>query len=270
MFFVLLTNCKNQKLVEAKTRESQAAPTLVVMEPRISRGSASTGENRSRTDSSASSNQKATGSGYVPLQFENSLGKIQVSNIQCPRKLLDLMSLSEKRAHASDKTSTPAESEPVKPLARKELTEFRKLLLEIERLYLILLKIDYEDKRMAALPDDQRQPHVELRQQLCRQLFDGITRQADPAAGGSSVRLNIQIASIRKGCALIFRSLQLLHDVRQKEVIITDLLDEENFHLIANQKDKELYSLDYLKILFEAMKSINPSLTDEELTKVSF
>lgn len=253
--------------MEAKTRDSQTAPTLVVMEPRIARGAAS-------TDSGG--NQKAPGSNYVPLQFENSLGKIQVSNIQCPRKLLDLMSLSEKRAQASDQTVSTAstnEPEPAKPLARKELTKFRKLLLEIERLYLILLKIDYEDKRMAALPDDQRQPHVEVREQLCRQLFEGITRRDDHAAGGSdvsSVRLNIQIASIRKGCALIFRSLQLLHDVHQKEVIITGLLEEENFHLIANQKDKELYSLDYLKILFEAMKSINPSLTDEELTKVSF
>lgn len=264
--------------MEAKTRESQTAPTLVVMEPRIARGAASAASmDDNRNGGSIPGNQKAPTSNYVPLQFENSLGKIQVSNIQCPRKLLDLMSLSEKRVQTSDQTVStvnPAnDSEPVKPLARKELNKFRKLLLEIERLYLILLKIDYEDKRMAALPADQRQPHMELREQLCRQLFEGLTRRADHAAGGrddESVRLNVEIASIRKGCALIFRSLQLLHDVRQKEVMITDLLDEENFHLIANQKDKELYSLDYLKILFEAMKSINPSLTDEELTKVTF
>lgn len=252
--------------MEAKTRDSQTAPTLVLTEARRPNASGDGGRD-------GVSNQKA-GSNYVPLQFENSLGKIQVSNIQCPRKLLDLMSVSEKRTQSTDQTSTPAhDSEPVKPLARKELTKFRKLLLDIERLYLILLKIDYEDKRMAALPDDQRQPHVELREQLCRQLFEGITRPVDPSVASkdvTSVRLNAQIASIRKGCALIFRSLELLHDVRQKEVIISDLLDEENFHLIANQKDKELYSLDYLKILFQAMKSINPSLTDEELTKVSF
>lgn len=205
----------------------------------------------------------------MPLQFENSLGKIQVSNIQCPRKLLDLMSLSEKRAQASDSTTVATNSsqspESAKPLARKELTKFRKLLLDIERLYMILLKIDQEDKRMAALPPDQRKPHQEERERLCSQLFEGLTYKTDP----NTVRLNVEIASIRKGCALIFRSLQLLHDVIHKEIIITDLLDEENFHLIANQKDKDLYSLDYLKILFEAMKSINPSLTDEELTKVS-
>ena len=183
------------------------------------------------------------------------------------------MSVSEKtpavQQSPSKKVSGVAGSEPPKPLARQELTKFRKLLLEIERLYLILLKIDYEDKRLPALPDDQRQPHLELRQQLCRQLFEGITEASEHPASGPVLRLNPAIASIRKGCALIFRSLQLLQDVRQKEIIITDLLDEENFHLIANQKDKKTYGIDYLQILFDAMKSINPNLTDEELTRVS-
>lgn len=246
------------------------------MEPRIARGSASRDRNANSDNTDPASNQQATGSNYVPLQFENSLGKIQVSNIQCPRKLLDLMSVNEKRSKHEENSSDSKVSqvdqesaEQAKPLARKELTKFRKLLLEIERLYLILLKIDYEDKRLAALPPDQRQTHLLIREDLCRQLFDGITQKSKNTTGDNDVSLNIQIASIRKGAALIFRSLQLLHDVRCKEVIITGLLDEQNFHLIANQKDKELYSLDYLKILFDAMKSINPNLTDEELTRVS-
>lgn len=256
-----------QKLVEAKTRESQTAPTLVVVEPRVARGSASSSSRDAKSDGDFT--HATTGSNYVPFQFENSLGKIQVSNIQCPRKLLDLMSVNERKSKAEkseSKARQKSDSDQVKPLARQELTKFRKLLLEIERLYLILLKIDYEDKRMAALPADQRQTHLQIREDLCRELFEGITQQSKDE---KDVRLNVQIASIRKGCALIFRSLQLLHDVRHKEVIITDLLDEENFHLIANQKDKELYSLDYLKILFDAMKCINPGLTDEELTRVS-
>lgn len=247
-----------------------------MVEPRVARGSASRDVGPNNTDPASASNHQTAASNYVPLQFENSLGKIQVSNIQCPRKLLDLMSVNEKRSKQEENSSDSKVSqveqesaEQAKPLARKELTKFRKLLLEIERLYLILLKIDYEDKRMAALPPDQRQSHLQIRDDLCRQLFDGITQKSTNRTGDSDACLNIQIASIRKGAALIFRSLQLLHDVRCKEVIITGLLDEQNLPLIVNQKDKELYSLDYFKILFDAMKSINPSLTDEELTRVS-
>ena len=215
----------------------------------------------------------------MPLQFENSLGKIQVSSIQYPRKLLDLISKEDKKEEQGTSSSDSSSGGETKPLARKELTQFRKVLLEIERLYLILLQIDQKDKRMAALPGTarRRQSHELDRENLCRQLFDGLTESFDqPVVSGSGDsttgdrRLNMRIASVRKGCALLFRSLQLLQDVHQKEVIIAGLLDEEAFHVVVNQseKDKQLYSMDYLKILVDAMKSINPALRDEDFGQV--
>lgn len=185
---------------------------------------------------------------YVPVQFEGSLGKIQVSNVNCPRKLLDCK---------LNKTNIPI-NDPngdTKTVTKSEVQRFRKLLLEIEKLYVVLINIDDEDKRMAALPEEARGPNHETRRQLCDRLFRGLTNE-------SRDKINSEVANIKKGLALVFRSLSYLTDEQQKAVIISDLLTSNNFRqYIIKPKDR----LDYGLMLVNAIRSIN---SDEILLKI--
>jgi hypothetical protein len=203
-------------------------------------------ERSSRVDRNEPPSDEDNRTKYQPWQFEGTLGKIQVSNLNRPRKLLELSNMNEKSGDSN-------ESVPPTP-SRSELAKLKKLLLDIERLYLILLDIDYEDKRMAALPESARGQHLTKRQELCKKLYDGLT-----TSGG---QLNELISSIRKGRSLIFRTLTLLTDARQKAVLITHVLDR-NLHLNMKKEDQNLYGLDYSQILIDAIKTVKDS--DSEL-----
>ena len=68
---------------------------------------------------------------YTPLQFENSLGKLQCGSVTAPRKIIDMEVVS-------------AESGPQGP-PNIELTTQRKsrqLLMHIESLYKVVLKLE--------------------------------------------------------------------------------------------------------------------------------
>ena len=176
-----------------------------------------------------------------------------MSNAKCPRKLLDLIKLKE--SDSSDPGTLPA-------LARKELTQLRKLLLDIERLYLVLMKIDYEDKRMAALPESSRGPHLETRKALCSQLFDGITENRDKNQGK---KLNHKIASIRKGAALILRTLLILDDLNGKKLIASSLVKEvKDFPSLLLHKEYFALLLDSI----EEIKSFDKVLADTLRSKI--
>ena len=146
---------------------------------------------------------------YIPIQFEGSLGKIQVSNVKCPRKLLDC-TLNKNNVSPIDTTGD------TKTITKSEVQRFRKLLLEIEKLYVVLINIDDEDKRIGALPEEARLPHLEKRRQLCERLFEGLTNE-------TKEKINLEVVKIKKGLALLFRSLSYLSDESQRAVIISDL-----------------------------------------------
>ncbi|KAK3928483.1 Protein PAT1-like protein 1 [Frankliniella fusca] len=65
---------------------------------------------------------------YTPLQFENSLGKLQCVSVTAPRKLIDMEIV------ASDGQETPS--------TQRDLKKTKQLLLEIERLYVLLLELE--------------------------------------------------------------------------------------------------------------------------------
>jgi DNA topoisomerase 2-associated protein PAT1 len=179
---------------------------------------------------------------YIPVQFEGSLGKIQVSNVNCPRKLLDC---------TVNKTSTiinPNESMiDVKVANKSEVSKFRKLLLQIEKLYVVLLNIDDEDKRIGALPEEARKSHFETRKQLCDKLFKGLTNETQD-------KINLEVVQIKKGLALLFRSLSYLSDENQRAVIISDLLNATNYRqYVIKPKDR----LDFGQMLVNAIYNIN-------------
>lgn len=224
----------SKKLMRGKDNNSPAgnAPTLVVPERSIRR----TGDGE---DDNARPRQRLQ---YEPLQFANSLGKLQASKLDRPRRLLDLTMLNEKNACTESIPSTPS---------RAELAKLRKLLMDIERLYLVLLEIDYEDKRMAALPESARGEHRRKRSQLCKKLFDGLLAE--------NGQLNDLIGSIRKGRSLIFRSLTLLDDARQKAFLISQVIDRK-LHTRQTPEEKTLYGIDYGKLLRDAIDAVNKVL----------
>lgn len=225
-YYAMCYNSK--KLQETRAKDKKDAPTLVMLD-RASKG---------RQLDSEDNNNK----GYVVQQYAGSLGKLQAMDLKRPRKLLDVNKMSESNEAPEDT-----------PLARKELTQLRKLLLEIERLYTVLLNIDYEDKKMAGLPDNARDSCREKRKQLCQQLFKGITQE-----DSTGVHVNLNIASIRKGCGLIIRSLEMLQDKRHKSLIISDLKhnDQLQQQIAKHSADQALYGLDFERILNEAQNCL--------------
>lgn len=82
--------------------------------------------------------QQQTPRTYTPLQFENSLGKLQCGSVTAPRKIID-MEVVAQEANAS----TGAGGLPLPPAM--ELTAQRKcrqMLLHIETLYRVVLKLE--------------------------------------------------------------------------------------------------------------------------------
>ncbi|CAG9861797.1 unnamed protein product [Phyllotreta striolata] len=67
---------------------------------------------------------------YTPLQFENSLGKLQCGSVTAPRKIIDMDIVTPDK----DNESTPSIS--------RDSRKTRQLLLELESLYSLLLKAE--------------------------------------------------------------------------------------------------------------------------------
>ncbi|EEC06843.1 conserved hypothetical protein [Ixodes scapularis] len=114
---------------------------------------------------------------YTPIQFERSLGKLQVVSVNYPRKILDMgvQRLSEEE----DRTVPPD----------RDLLWFRQLMLDIEKLYTLVLA--HED---GSCPPERRA-------ELSERLFAEVQPSED--------RL-LQLMSIRKGRALVLRILPIL------------------------------------------------------------
>lgn len=76
---------------------------------------------------------------YTPTQFTNSLGKLQAINVKAPRKIIDL-SVVNTDAHAGDSA------------AQKDSRNYKSTLLELERLYALVIDVEDCEKKLAALP----------------------------------------------------------------------------------------------------------------------
>ncbi len=75
---------------------------------------------------------------YRPVQFSNSLGKLQAITVKAPRKIIDV-----------GVVNVDAMTEGA---SQKESRNYKSTLLEIERLYAILIEVEDCEKKLAALP----------------------------------------------------------------------------------------------------------------------
>ncbi|XP_033221834.1 protein PAT1 homolog 1 isoform X2 [Belonocnema kinseyi] len=86
---------------------------------------------------------------YTPTQFENSLGKLQCGSVTAPRKIIDMDIVPN-----SDPQQTL-------PPHQKDTKKTRQLLLEIERLYVLQLKLDDVNNPLALIAEQQQQEQQE-------------------------------------------------------------------------------------------------------------
>ncbi|KAI5699700.1 hypothetical protein M8J75_007135 [Diaphorina citri] len=175
---------------------------------------------------------------YVPLQFENSLGKVQVGSVQAPRKVID-------RELVSNGTVSPPSGE-LKSKPRKKL---KHILLELEYLYAALQRLD---SQTSASVSNESGMKVQRR-----------PAQPPPLEVGSSNELNdyptdpatlmgyflkdrdhfLAYMSIRKGKVLGYRLLRLRQDDRFWLMLFQD------FRLLVTRDETEEILLTYLPVL---------------------
>ncbi|OTF82662.1 PAT1-like protein [Euroglyphus maynei] len=171
------------------------------------------------------------------IQFDKALGKIQVLNSKCPRKLVELN-----------------ETEP-SIFVKYQLDRKSQYLLKIERLYQHLLNIEDEDKRMPILPDDVKQQHRDRRTELCQKLFDGLIRhivgiKKDESQNFTlinrvlltlkrmSMEIDPELLAINKGLYLIVRSLDKLEDEQHLVIVTSSLLRSNCFEMMKKLEQK--------------------------------
>ncbi|XP_031370191.1 protein PAT1 homolog 1 isoform X1 [Apis dorsata] len=137
---------------------------------------------------------------YTPTQFENSLGKLQFASVIAPRKVIDM--------------DVVPNSDPqlATQIQQKDTKRTRQLLLEIERLYIIQLKLEDLHNPLALLSEQQQNQEEE--------------NETNNIKKGSSDIINMilsaflqliqddklaSILSIRKGKTLLLRFLPYLN-----------------------------------------------------------
>ncbi|XP_061381542.1 uncharacterized protein LOC116776445 isoform X2 [Danaus plexippus] len=77
---------------------------------------------------------------YVPTQFENSLGKLQCGSVTAPRKIIDVEVVGAEPEQRASRAPSVASNNPAE--VPREMRRTKQLLLDIEALYLILLRLE--------------------------------------------------------------------------------------------------------------------------------
>ncbi|KAM3913002.1 protein PAT1 homolog 1 [Leptodactylus fuscus] len=127
---------------------------------------------------------------YKPVQFEGSLGKLTVSSVNNPRKMIDAVA-----THRSDEEET----------REKQVRDKRRqTLVIIEKAFSVLLELeDFERRFSLCCEDDEREALTEERRQKLQQLCDILkVKEGSERAAEEQI---IQIMCIRKGKRLVAR-----------------------------------------------------------------
>lgn len=123
------------------------------------------------------------------------MGKLQAVSVNYPRKVLDI------------KVTRPLEDDEGRIVTNQSLMRYRRLLLDIEKLYSLFLDIDDEGKRILAKPDTSEAPHRQNIAALTLKIYNGLCSE-------NSSDDNFQnIMTIRKGRNLLVRAFPLFSKV---------------------------------------------------------
>ncbi|XP_063814561.1 protein PAT1 homolog 1 [Pseudophryne corroboree] len=132
---------------------------------------------------------------YKPVQFEGSLGKLTVSSVNNPRKMIDAVA-----THRSDEDET----------REKQVRDKRRqTLVVIEKAFSVVLQLeDFERRFSLCCEDEEREALTAERRQKLQQLCD-ILRGKEGGERAAEEQF-VQIMCIRKGKRLVGRIFPLL------------------------------------------------------------
>ncbi|KAG7225821.1 hypothetical protein INR49_014342 [Caranx melampygus] len=180
---------------------------------------------------------------YRPVQFAGSLGKLTVSSVNNPRKMID----------AVVTTRTDDEEKREKQVWNKR----RQILYTVEKMYTLLLEVQDFEKRFVLAPEEERESLLEQHKantvQLCNSLRE---KEWDDRVSDEQC---VMIMSVRKGKRLISRLLPLLPAAQATAVVMAIA---RNLPALA-KKDKQDQVLWWL---VEPVSAVIQSLSSSALT----
>ncbi|NWS73495.1 PATL1 protein, partial [Crotophaga sulcirostris] len=141
---------------------------------------------------------------YKPVQFEGSLGKLTVSSVNNPRKMIDAVVTSR--------------SEDDETKEKQVRDKRRQTLVTIEKTYSLLLDVeDYERRYLLSLEGERPALMGERKQKIC-DIYDNL-RGKVPGQERPSDDHFVQIMCIRKGKRLLARILPFLSPEQAADVL---------------------------------------------------
>ncbi|KAI3352641.1 hypothetical protein L3Q82_019222, partial [Scortum barcoo] len=180
---------------------------------------------------------------YRPVQFAGSLGKLTVSSVNNPRKMID----------AVVTTRTDDEEKRDKQVWNKR----RQILYTVEKMYSLLLEVQDFEKRFVQAPEEDREALLEQHKtntvQLCNSLRE---KEWDDRVSDEQC---VMIMSVRKGKRLISRLLPFLPSHQAAAIVMAIA---RNLPALA-KKDKQDQVLHWL---VEPVSAVVQSLSSSALT----
>ncbi|XP_060256140.1 protein PAT1 homolog 1 isoform X5 [Ovis aries] len=143
---------------------------------------------------------------YKPVQFEGSLGKLTVSSVNNPRKMIDAVVTSR--------------SEDDETKEKQVRDKRRKTLFIIEKTYSLLLDVeDYERRYLLSLEEERPALMDERKHKICC-MYDNL-RGKLPGQESPSDDHFVQIMCIRKGKRMVARVLPFLSTEQAADILMT-------------------------------------------------
>ncbi|XP_004714981.2 protein PAT1 homolog 1 [Echinops telfairi] len=143
---------------------------------------------------------------YKPVQFEGSLGKLTVSSVNNPRKMIDAVVTSR--------------SEDDETKEKQVRDKRRKTLFIIEKTYSLLLEVeDYERRYLLSLEAERPALVDERKHNICS-MYDNL-RGKLPGQERPSDDHFVQIMCIRKGKRMVARILPFLSSEQAADILMT-------------------------------------------------
>merc|ERR1719295_1663191 len=141
---------------------------------------------------------------FKPQQFANSLGKLQAVSVKAPRKIIDVDVMIQDNEGGGGPGGSSAQGPASAPSApvQKDTRNYKQILLELERLYDLVIDVEDCEKKLMALPTN-----TAMRTQVEREKEQAVARLGPALAVESRLK---KYFVVRKGKALLIRGLRLL------------------------------------------------------------
>uniref|UniRef100_A0A8C5IPM7 Protein PAT1 homolog 1 n=1 Tax=Junco hyemalis TaxID=40217 RepID=A0A8C5IPM7_JUNHY len=184
---------------------------------------------------------------YKPVQFEGSLGKLTVSSVNNPRKMIDAVVTSR--------------SEDDETKEKQVRDKRRQTLVTIEKTYSLLLDVeDYERRYLLSLEGERPALMEERKQKIC-DMYDNLRGKA-PGQDRPSDDHFMQIMCIRKGKRLVARILPFLAPEQAADVLMATA---RNLPFLIKKDAQDEFGLSLLYLVLSRGEELQSSDANTEL-----